>query len=164
LHCRVALENLIGTKKGVRRKIRTEKRTGREIGTEKGAGREKGVGREIGTGVKIVDIEMMWIAKETEETGIGTGTTSVTAAMIGKGERLVMFCKSLNFFNVDYYILIFKYGDFLLRHCYRLLKLDHVYFDRTSLHFNLFGCDLYVISLTSYCVMNVNVVVIMTKT
>lgn len=65
-----------------------------ETGMEKGAG--KGIGREIVIGEKIVAIEIwMWTAKETEETGIeigiGTGTVSVTAAMIGKGERLVMF-------------------------------------------------------------------------
>ena len=92
LHSSVALENLIEIEKGV----------GREIRAEKGAGRDKGVGREIGIGVKMVDIEMMWIEKETKEIGIEigieTGTTSVTVAMTGKGECLIMFCKSLILF------------------------------------------------------------------
>ena len=88
LHSNVALENLIEIEKGV----------GREIRAEKGAGRDKRVGREIGIGVKMVDIEMMWIEKETKEIGIETGTTSVTVAMTGKGECLIMFCKSLLLF------------------------------------------------------------------
>ena len=46
---------------------------------------------------------------------------------------------------------------------YRSLKLNHVYFNTTSLHFNLLGRDLYVILLTSYCLMNIDVVVIMTE-
>lgn len=58
---------------------------------ENQTGTEKKAVIEIGTGVKIVAIEMlMWIVKETEETG--TGTVSVIAAMIGKGEGLVIVC------------------------------------------------------------------------
>ena len=46
---------------------------------------------------------------------------------------------------------------------YRSLKLNHIYFNWMSLHFNLLGRDLYVILLTSYCLTNIDVVVIMTE-